>query len=127
MNLVELELNETLTDFEVQDWIDNIFSVQYPDIKARIKKSCSGLCHKKDEWHYVKDELPIGKPYQNGTKAWVTVAYINEYNVPRKLDCYYWNNEFLCDSICGYKKVEEVYGKVYAWKYKDKLPEIPKE
>ena len=25
MNLVELELDETLTDFEVQDWIDNVF------------------------------------------------------------------------------------------------------
>ena len=59
MNLVELELDETLADFEVQDWIDNVFSVQYPDIKARIKKGCSGLCHKKDEWHYVKDgDLP---------------------------------------------------------------------
>lgn len=58
MNLVELELDETLADFEVQDWIDNVFSVQYPDVKARIKKGCSGLCHKKDEWHYVKDRLP---------------------------------------------------------------------
>lgn len=59
MNLVELELDETLADFEVQDWIDNVFSVQYPGVKARIKKGCSGLCHKKDEWHYVsKGELP---------------------------------------------------------------------
>ena len=59
MNLVELELDETLADFEVQDWIDNVFSVQYPDVKARIKKGCSGLCHKKDEWHYPsKNELP---------------------------------------------------------------------
>lgn len=58
MNLVELELDETLADFEVQDWIDNVFSVQYPDVKARIKKGCSGLCHKEDEWHHVKDGLP---------------------------------------------------------------------
>lgn len=59
MNLVELELDETLADFEVQDWIDNVFSVQYPDVRARIKKGCSGLCHKKDEWHYPsKGELP---------------------------------------------------------------------
>ena len=58
MNLVELELDETLADFEVQDWIDNVFSVQYPDVKARIKKGCCGLCHKEDEWHYVKDGLP---------------------------------------------------------------------
>ena len=36
------------------------FSVQYPNIKARIKKGCSDLCHKKkDEWHFVKDgDLP---------------------------------------------------------------------
>ena len=64
MNLVELELDETLADFEVQNWIDNVFSVQYPDVKARIKKGCSGLCHKKDEWHYVKDgDLPKENEY----------------------------------------------------------------
>ena len=123
MNIVELELDETLADFEIQDWIDNVFSVQFPEIKAKIKHGCSGICNK-DKWHYVNNELPIGKPYQNGTKAFVTVAYINNYNVPRKLDCYYWNNEFLCDSTYGYKKVEDVYGKVYAWKYEDKLPEL---
>jgi hypothetical protein len=61
MNLVELELDETLADFEVQDWIDNVFSVQYPDIKARIKKGCSGLCHKKDEWHKLDWEKDYPK------------------------------------------------------------------
>lgn len=64
MNLVELELDETLADFEVQDWIDNVFSVQYPDVKARIKKGCSGLCHKKDEWHYVKDGVLPNHSYR---------------------------------------------------------------
>ena len=57
MNLVELELDETLADFEIQDWIDNVFSVQYPDVRARIKKGCSGHCQKKNEWHYVKDGI----------------------------------------------------------------------
>ena len=58
MNLVELELDETLADFEVQDWIDNIFSVQFPDIKANIKKGCNSLCQKED-WKYPsKGELP---------------------------------------------------------------------
>lgn len=57
MNLVELELDETLADFEVQDWIDNVFSVQYPDVKARIKKGCRGLCHKKDEWHSPNEHI----------------------------------------------------------------------
>ena len=58
MNLVELELDETLADFEVQDWIDNVFSVQFPDIKAKIKKGCNSLCQKED-WKYPsKGELP---------------------------------------------------------------------
>lgn len=59
MNIVELELDETLADFEIQDWIDNVFSVQYPEIKAKIKHGCSGLCNK-DGWHYPsKGEYPI--------------------------------------------------------------------
>jgi len=41
MNKVELILDETLADFEIQDWIDNVFSIQYPDIKATIKKRLS--------------------------------------------------------------------------------------
>ena len=62
MNLVELELDETLADFEIQDWIDNVFSVQYPEIKAKIKHGCSGLCHKnKDDWHYIKSEEDLPK------------------------------------------------------------------
>ena len=77
MNLVELELDETLADFEVQDWIDNVFSVQYPDIKARIKKGCSGLCHKKDEWHYVKDGKDL--PLDAGLHIRVVLHNGNEY------------------------------------------------
>lgn len=53
MNIVELELDKTLADFEIQDWIDNVFSVQYPEIKAKIKYGCSGLCHKN------KDDEPV--------------------------------------------------------------------
>lgn len=62
MNIVELELDETLADFEIQDWIDNVFSVQYPEIKAKIKHGCSGFCHKnKDDWHYIKSEEDLPK------------------------------------------------------------------
>lgn len=39
---VELKLDETLARFEVQDWIDNVFSVQFPDIEAKIKTGCQG-------------------------------------------------------------------------------------
>ena len=75
-NIVELNLDDTLADFEVQEWIDNVFSVQYPYIQATIKKGCQGNCGDKykeeneqlkqqiekmkaDRWHYVADgDLP---------------------------------------------------------------------
>lgn len=74
MNLVELELDETLADFEIQDWIDNIFSVQFPDIKAKIKKCCNSLCQKKLEWHNVKDCLP-----KEDTKVFIKTKNGNIY------------------------------------------------
>ena len=39
---VELKINSTLARFEVQYWIDNVFSVQFPDIEAKIKTGCQG-------------------------------------------------------------------------------------
>ena len=101
MNLVELELDETLADFEVQDWIDNVFSVQYPDVKARIKKGCSGLCHKKDEWHYVKDGLPT----KDG----------------RYLICNIFSNNYVATNIAEFNSRTRIFGciensTIYAWK-----------
>lgn len=63
MNIVELELDETLADFEIQDWIDNVFSVQFPEIKAKIKHGCSGICNK-DKWHNL-EENPDDLPKEN--------------------------------------------------------------
>lgn len=59
MNKVELILDETLADFEIQDWIDTDFSIQYPDIKATIKKGCQGNCGDKyrEENEQLKKEL----------------------------------------------------------------------
>lgn len=111
MNLVELELDETLADFEVQDWIDNVFSVQYPDVKARIKKGCSGLCHKKDEWHYVKDgDLPKDEKY--------VLAYFKGEDVSL-VECLYIPDE-------GFK--HPIFSEWYeptAWIEKEKI--LPKE
>lgn len=113
---------------EAKEYGDNYVKSKYMEtVDETWRKGAEFGYNKANEWHYVNNELPIGKPYQNGMKAFVTVAYINNYSVPRKLDCYYWDNEFLCDSTYGYKKVEDVYGKVYAWKYENKLPEPPKE
>lgn len=59
MNKVELILDETLADFEIQEWIDTVFSIQYPDIKATIKKGCQGNCGDKyrEENEQLKKEL----------------------------------------------------------------------
>ena len=58
-NIVELNLDDTLADFEVQDWIDNVFSVQYPYIQATIKKGCQGNCGDKykEENEQLKQQI----------------------------------------------------------------------
>lgn len=63
-NIVELNLDDTLAYFEVQDWIDNVFSVQYPYIQATIKKGCQGNCgdkYKEENEQLKKDIIEIEK------------------------------------------------------------------
>ena len=82
--------------------------------------------NKANEWHNVKDgDLPnteLGR-------ADVTVAYINVYGNPCKMDCCFDGTNFiyLDNNIpVGWRKAV-IFGKIYAWKYPEKLPEIPKE
>ena len=82
--------------------------------------------NKANEWHYVKDgDLPNTELGM----ADVTVAYINVYENPCRKDCcfdginfVYWDDR----NPAGWKNVS-TFGKIYAWKYLEKLPEIPKE
>ena len=77
---------------------------------------------RKEKWHYIKDgELPN----TDFGRAHVTIAYINAYGNPCKMDCcfdgtdfIYWDNKW---------KNVDIFGKIYAWKYQEKLPEPPKE
>ena len=110
MNIVELELDETLADFEIQDWIDNVFSVQYPEIKAKIKHGCSGLCHKnKDEWHTPEEEpVPFGKYANEHYPQIPCLVDIKNYgygvrywNVKEKC----WDGEDCDDYYCDMDKV----------------------
>lgn len=78
------------------------------------------------EWHYIKDGV---LPNTEFGRVDVTVAYINAYENPCKMDCcfdgtdfIYWNDR----KPIGWKKVD-IFGKIYAWKYQEKLPEPPKE
>lgn len=67
MNIVELKLDETLADFEIQDWIDNVFNKQFPGIEAKIKKVCNGTCgnaNRIKELEKESEELKIANEHQ---------------------------------------------------------------
>lgn len=81
---------------------------------------------KANEWHYCKDKLPEIKV---GNCVDVEVCFLNAFDNPCKKSCYWNGKDFLYWSDkkpIGEKKVS-LFGKIYAWKYEDKLPEIPKE
>lgn len=79
-----------------------------------------------NDWHYIKDgDLPNVK----FGRVDVTVAYINAYENPCKMDCYFNGSNFVYwddRKPIGWKKVD-IFGKIYAWKYQEELPEPPKE
>lgn len=112
MNIVELELDETLADFEIQDWIDNVFSVQYPEIRAKIKHGCSGLCKKdKIDWHTPEEEpVPFGKYINERYPQIPCLVDIKNYgygvrywNVKEKC----WDGEDCDDYYCDMDKVRK--------------------
>ena len=77
---------------------------------------------RKEKWHYIKDgELPN----TDFGRAYVTIAYINAYGNPCKMDCCFDGTDFIYWDD-KWKKVD-IFGKIYAWKYQEKLPEPPKE
>ena len=82
--------------------------------------------NKANEWHYVKDgDLPNAELW----RVDVTVAYINAYGNPCKKDCCFDGTNFIYwddRKPVGWKKAD-IFGKIYAWKYPEKLPELPKE
>ena len=86
------------------------------------------IVHNKEnnDWHYIKDgDLPNVK----FGRVDVTVAYINAYGNPCKMDCYFNGSNFVYwddKKPIGWKKVY-IFGNIYAWRYQEKLPEPPKE
>ena len=78
------------------------------------------------EWHYIKDGI---LPNTEFGRVDVTVAYINAYENPCKMDCCFDGTDFIYwddRKPISWKKVD-IFGKIYAWKYQEKLPEPPKE
>ena len=91
-----------------------------------LRKAVEYGYNKANEWHYVKDG---DLPNTNLGIVDVTVAYINAYENPCKKDCCFDGTNFIywdARKPVGWKKVD-IFGKIYAWKYLEKLPEIPKE
>ena len=81
---------------------------------------------RKEKWHYIKDGV---LPNTEFGRVDVTVAYINAYENPCKMDCCFDGTDFIYwddRKPIGWKKVD-IFGKIYAWKYQEKLPELPKE
>ena len=79
-----------------------------------------------NDWHYIKDGV---LPNVKFGRVDVTVAYINAYENPCKMDCCFNGSNFVYwddKKPIGWKKVD-IFGKIYAWKYQEKLPEPPKE
>ena len=78
------------------------------------------------EWHYIKDGV---LPNTEFGRVDVTVAYINAYENPCKMDCYFDGTDFVYwdyERPIDWKNVD-IFGKIYAWKYQEELPEPPKE
>lgn len=94
--------------------------------KTGFKEGAEFGYNKANEWHYVKDgDLPNTK----FGRVDITVAYINAYENPCKMDCCFDGANFIywdARKPVGWKKVD-IFGKIYAWKYPEKLPEIPND
>ena len=79
-----------------------------------------------EKWHYIKDGV---LPNTEFGRVDVTVAYINAYENPCKMDCCFNGSNFVYwddRKPIGWKKID-IFGKIYAWKYQEELPEPPKE
>ena len=124
--MFEKEAEEYRTHFENELYLFDNTDIFPSDIEEAYRKGAEFGYNKANEWHYVKDgDLPnteLGR-------ADVTVAYINAYGNPCRIECcfegtdfIYWDNRI----PVGWRKVD-IFGKIYAWKYPEKLPELPKE
>jgi len=108
-------------------FFDEEYGVQSLDVvnKTIFKDGAEFGYNKANEWHYVKDgDLPnteLGR-------VDVTIAYINAYKNPCKMDCCFDGTNFIYWDAkpVGWKKAD-IFGKIYAWKYPERLPELPKE
>lgn len=96
------------------------------DIELAFQKGAELGFNKANEWHFLKDgELPNTE----FGRADVTVAYINAYQNLCSKDCCFDGTNFIYwddRKPIGWKKVD-IFGKIYAWKYPEKLPEPPKD
>ena len=117
--MFEKEAKEYAKDCEKE------FHTSYGACLHSFKDGAEYGYNKANEWHYVKDgDLP-----NTEGRADVTVAYINAYENPCIRDCCFDGTNFIYwddRKPVGWKKVD-IFGKIYAWKYPEKIPELPKE
>lgn len=86
----------------------------------------AGLNIYKPKWHNVADG---DLPNTEFSRVDVTIAYIDAYGNSCKRDCCFDGNNFIYwddRKPIGWKNVD-IFGKIYAWKYPEKFPEIPED
>lgn len=121
------ELNiddEGYTQFQIHDFM-NIFGERL-FMGATLPCETNCKVQVKDDWHYIKDG---DLPKTEFSRVDVTIAYLNAYQNPCTKDCCFDGTNFIYwddRKPVGWKKVD-IFGKIYAWKYPEKLPELPKE
>ena len=120
---------EEYTKVSVNEYRDSLVDIDDIDVlkEAIAEAYLAGLkVAKQETWHYIKDRV---LPNTEFGRVDVTVAYINAYENPCKMDCCFDGTDFIYwddRKPIGWKKVD-IFGKIYAWKYQEKLPEPPKE
>lgn len=127
--MTDNEMVEKYTEVSVNEYKDSLVDIDDIDIlrEAIAEAYLTGLkIGRQEKWHYIKDGV---LPNTELGRVHVTVAYINAYENPCKMDCCFDGTDFIYwddKKPIGWKKVD-IFGKIYAWKYIEKLPEPPKE
>ena len=127
--MTDNEMVEKYTEVSVNEYKDSLVDIDDIDIlrEAIAEAYLTGLkVARQEKWHYIKDGV---LPNTEFGRVDVIVAYINAYENPCKMDCCFDGTDFIYwddRKPIGWKKVD-IFGKIYAWKYQEELPEPPKE
>lgn len=112
---------------KLRDKIQNGYNCkELSDIELAFQKGAELGFNEAIEWHFLKDG---DLPKTEFSRVDVTVAYLDAYQNTCARDCCFDGTNFIYwddRKPIGWKKVD-IFGKIYAWKYPEKIPEPPKD